>query len=250
MRCSATRAWLEISVGKIFKTRLDPMRSAAVNFLMPGTALALVLAIGALAPSRLQAQQIYRIVGPDGRVTFSDRSPPSPANGVRTGEASAARPPGNAALAGLAGLPYELRQVALKYPVVLYTADNCAPCAAGRALLASRGVPFSEKTVTTAADMDALQRLSGGSSLPFLTLGSQRFNGFSDAEWTEFLSAAGYPTSSALPAGYRLPAPAPLVAVAAAPAGDAMPAGPVKPAPAERPAAPPVGGTNPSGIRF
>lgn len=183
-------------------------------------------------------------------MTFSDRSPTLSTNSVKTGDGSAARPPGDAAPAGLAGLPYELRQVALKHPVVLYTAENCAPCAAGRALLANRGVPFSEKTVTTAADKDALQRLSGGYSLPFLTLGSQRLNGFSGIEWTEFLSAAGYPKSSALPTGYRLPAPAPLAAVAAAPAGDTMPANSVKPTPAERPAAPPVGGTNPSGIRF
>lgn len=246
MRCFATRVWLEISVGNICKTKLNPVRSAAVNFLVPGTLL-LALAIGSLAPSLLQAQQIYRIVGPDGRVTFSDRSPTLSANGVKTGEGSAARPPDSAAPAGL---PYELRQVALKYPVVLHTAENCAPCAAGRAMLASRGVPFSEKTVMTVADKDALQRLSGGSLLPFLTLGSQKLNGFSGIEWTDLLSAAGYPKSSALPSGYRLPAPAPLVAVAEAPAGDAMPAGPVKPAPAERPAAAPVGGANPSSIRF
>lgn len=223
------------------------MRLAAVNSVMPAI---LALATGLLASLPLQAQQIYQTIGPDGQVTFSDRSPPSSANAVRRSEGSIARPPGNAAPVVL---PYELRQVALKYPVVLYMADSCAPCAAGRALLAGRGVPFSEKTVTTAADKDALQRLSGGSLLPFLTIGGQRLNGFSNAEWTEFLSAAGYPKSSTLPAGYRQPAPAPLVAVAqvvALPAADAMPADTVRFAPAERPASPPIGRTSPSGIRF
>ena len=223
------------------------MRSNAVNFLMPKPLLILMLAIGSLAPPLLQAQQVYRMVGPDGRVTFSDRSPPPSASIVKVGEANAGGAPGNAAPAGL---PFEWRQVALKYPVVLYTADNCAPCAAGRALLTSRGVPFSEKTVATAADTDALQRLSGGSSLPILTIGSQRLNGFSDMEWMEFLNAAGYPKSSVLPPSYRPPAPASLVAVAAAPAAEPLPASPARPLPAARPVQPPVNSTNPSGIKF
>lgn len=224
------------------------MRSNSVDFLMPKTLLAFILAIGSLTPPLLQAQQVYRIVGPDGRVTFSDQAPARPVNGTKFGEAKSGGTPG---MAASAGLPFELRQVALKYPVVLYTADNCAPCTAGRALLTSRGVPFNEKTVATAADTEALQRLSGGSSLPFLTIGSQQLNGFSDVEWMEFLSAAGYPKSSVLPPSYRPPAPAPLVVVAAAPAAEATPASPViKSAPAARPVQPPVSSTNPSSIKF
>ena len=223
------------------------MRPNAANFLKPKALLIAMLAVGSLASPLLQAQQVYRIVGPDGRVTFSDRSPPTSANSAKVGEANAGGAPVNAVPAGL---PFELRQVALKYPVVLYTGDNCAPCAAGRALLTSRGVPFSEKTVATAADTDALQRLSGGSSLPFLTIGSQQLNGFSDVEWMEFLSAAGYPKSSVLSSRYRPPAPAPLVAAATAPAGEATPASPARTPPAARPVQPPVNSANPSGIRF
>ena len=221
------------------------MKLNAINFSMPKAQLIFLLAISSLAPQLLLAQQVYRIVGPDGRVTFSDRSPPTSANSGKSVEGNAGGASNNAAPASL---PFELRQAALKYPVVLYTGDNCAPCAAGRALLTSRGVPFSEKTVATAADTDALQRLSGGSSLPFLTIGSQQLNGFSDVEWMEFLSAAGYPKSSVLPSSYRSPAPAPLVAMAAAPAGQAMPAGVLKPA--ASPVPQPVNNTNPSGIRF
>ena len=226
------------------------MKLNAINFSMPKAQLIFLLAIGSLAPQLVVAQQVYRIVGPDGRVTFSDRSPPVAASGARVGEANAGSTLSNPAPTGL---PFELRQVALKYPVVLYTGDSCAPCAAGRAMLTSRGIPFSEKIVTTAADTDALQRLSGGASLPFLTIGSQQLNGFSDVEWTEFLNAAGYPKSSVLPSSYRPPAPMPLVAVAAAPAGQTVPvegAGAARPAPAARLAQPPANSANPSGIRF
>ena len=187
------------------------------------------------------AQPIYRIVGSDGKVTFSDK-PPAETKAKVT------------AAAGVSGggvasssLPFELRQVAQKYPVTLYTGENCGPCQSARSMLITRGVPFFEKTVTTVEDSQALQRFSGENSLPFATLGSQQLKGFSDAEWTQFLNAAGYPTASVLPSSYRQPAATPLVAVAAAPSATAASA-PVRaaaPAPQPAPAA-----ANPSGIRF
>jgi len=220
------------------------MKPGKLHFL--ATPALLALAALAAVPA-LQAQQVYRIVGPDGKVTFSDRLPAADAGAnARPGGASGAAP-GSAAAQGL---PYELRQVALKYPVVLYTSESCAPCVAGRSLLTSRGIPFSEKTVTTAADSQALQRLSGETSLPFLTIGSQQLKGFSDTEWTEFLNAAGYPKSSVLPTSYRAPAPAPLVTAAPAPA--AAPAGSAEPKATQGipSVLPPPSPGNPAGIKF
>lgn len=213
------------------------------------TRIALVIAtlsLGAALP--VAAQGVYRIVGPDGRVTFSDKPPPASnaAPAARTGAASPA--------AGGAALPFELRQVVSRYPVVLYTGNDCAPCNSGRNMLNARGIPYTEKTVTSQEDIEALKRLAGEASLPFLTIGAQRLRGFSDTEWTQFLNAAGYPAQSALPAGYRRAAPSPLVAVTqAAPAGAAAPAaadaGAQAPtAPAEIPVEAPA--NNPAGIRF
>ena len=214
------------------------------------TRIALVIAtlsLGAALPAA--AQGVYRIVGPDGRVTFSDQPPPASA------AAPTARPGSTSAAAGGgAALPFELRQVASRYPVVLYTGNDCAPCNSGRNLLNARGIPYTEKTVTTADDAEALKRLAGEASLPFLTIGGQRLRGFSDAEWTQYLNAAGYPAQSALPPGYRRAAPSPLVAVTAvAPAGGGAPsasdAGAQAPAaPAEVPVEAPA--NNPAGIRF
>ena len=227
------------------------MKSSALCFSASRALLALVLAAGALASWQAQAQQVYRIVGPDGKLTFSDRPPPASASNSRTSEASA---PGSTGNPAPAGLPFELRQVALKYPVVLYTGDNCAPCGAGRSLLTSRGVPFSEKTVTTAADTEALQRVSGEASLPFLTIGSQQLKGFSDAEWTQFLNAAGYPKASVLPSGYRMPAAVPLVTAAPLPAaptsGESNASKAAMKTPAARPVQAPADSSNPAGIKF
>ena len=103
--------------------------------------------------------QVYRITGPDGRVTFSDKPPPEPS---AKNAAAAPTVPMQGAGSGnaTAALPFELRQVAAKYPVTLYTGPNCGPCGSGRALLASRGIPFSEKLVASNEDIDALKRLS------------------------------------------------------------------------------------------
>jgi glutaredoxin len=227
------------------------MKSNALCFWALRALLALVATGSFLASPLSQAQQVYRIVGPDGKVTFSDRPPPPSASNAKVSEAPAANAAGEAASDSL---PYELRQVARKYPVVLYTTDNCGPCGAARSMLTSRGVPFSERTITTVQDNAALLRLSGEASLPFLTIGSQQLKGFSDAEWTQYLNAAGYPKSSALPASYRLPAPAPLVTLdatsAARPASEGAQAGTVRKTPEARPVQPPVTGSNPAGIKF
>ena len=189
------------------------------------------------------AQQVYRIVGPDGRVTFSDQ-PPLDA-GSKPAQVA---PATGSASAGGAGLPFELRQIASKYPVTLYTGAECGPCGAGRAFLMSRGIPFAEKTVTTFEDGQALQRLTGSSSLPWVTIGGQQIKGYSDAEWGQFLDAAGYPARSALPASWKNPAASPLVAVQqrAAPMPAKLAETPPEPA-AARPSAP---GDNPAGIKF
>ena len=201
------------------------------------TCLALLLvAAGAMA------QPIYRNVDKNGKVTFSDRAPAASTE-------PAAAPQGASAPANTAGLPYELRQVAQRYPVTLYTSEDCAPCSAARTLLTTRGIPFDERTVKSNEEIEALQRLSSQSSLPLLTIGSQQLKGYADNEWSQYLDAAGYPKSNSLPAGYRNGPARPLIA-----AQQAAPA-PRAATPAAQPAPPPAapsdpGAGNPAGIKF
>jgi glutaredoxin len=221
------------------------MHSSTVDFLISKSALTAIVLAAGLAWPLAQAQQVYRIVGPDGKVTFSDRAPLT-ASDARVSETAAKGTGG----AGAAGLPFELRQAAQKYPVLLYTGNNCGTCDTARALLNNRGIPFNEKTITTQQDAEALKRLSGEAALPSLSIGSQQLKGFSDVEWTQFLNAAGYPARSVLPASYRPPAPTPLVAVAAAPAASASSAPKSATKSASVPAETPVTSPSPSGIRF
>ncbi|WP_145759121.1 glutaredoxin family protein [Variovorax atrisoli] len=206
------------------------------------TGLALVLvAAGAMA------QPIYRQVDKNGKVTFSDRAPSASTEPAPAGQPGSSPP----STANTAGLPYELRLVSQRYPVTLYSGDECGPCGAARTLLTTRGIPFEERTVKSNADVEALQRLSNQNALPLLTIGSQQLKGFSDVEWSQYLDAAGYPKSNSLPAGYRNGPIRPLVAQQATPAPRAAEA----PAPAAQPVPPPPASSeptpsNPAGIKF
>lgn len=212
------------------------------------TALQLINGFAALLLAGTAQAQLYRSVGPDGRVTYSDR-PPATANSKPAASSAAGAAGGGST--DIASLPYELRQVSQRYPVTLYVSKDCVPCNSGRNLLINRGVPFSEKTISTNDDIEALQRLAGGdASVPLLTIGGQQLKGFSDADWSKYLDAAGYPKTSQLPSSYRPPVATPLVVkqAAATPATTAPAAS--EPEPATPSIAPERSISNPAGIRF
>lgn len=221
--------------------------------------------IAALLAGPAAAQTVYKIIGPDGRVTFSDQPPSQPAQPAPAPRPGAKAPPGAPAAVvpytpgaaaggggggggGNAALPFELRQAAARYPVTLYTAPGCGPCLSGRALLSGRGVPFAERTVTTNDDIEALKRIAGVASLPLLTVGGQQVKGYSESEWGQYLDAAGYPKTSQLPPRWLPSQARPLVELQAAPAPRAP-----EPAPAPASPPPPAPGAdedNPAGIKF
>lgn len=215
----------------------------------PLTAPLLASLLMTLACAGAHAQGVYRIVGPDGKVTFSDRPPAE-------GNAQPARMTGTAPASANDNLPASLRQVASRFPVTLYTGNDCTPCTSARTFLTSRGIPFTERTVTSNEDIAALQKLSNNTSLPFGTIGNQHLIGFSEGEWSQYLDTAGYPQQSQLPRNYRAPTPKPLVAVkaaepAASPASASAP--PAATNSRVRPPAPVNEGpspSNPAGIRF
>jgi glutaredoxin len=203
------------------------------------SALAAFAASLVLLATPSQAQ--YKIIGADGKVTYSDREPSANDGRVTALGARAAVQPAEP------DLPFELRQIAAKYPVTLYTASGaCEPCVLARQLLKQRGVPFSERQVVTDDDSAALERISGSRDVPTLVIGSQVMRGLSSEAWISYLDAAGYPRESRLPASYQYRPATPIVErrEPAVTRGAAAPA-PVAP---QAPAiAAPAG---PGGIRF
>ena len=210
-----------------------PGRFAAQSAVFPRWALLIVgLACGA-------AQAQYKVVGPDGKITYTDRAP-SAADGKAT-------PLASRSAAGVAevALPSELRPVVARYPVTLFvTGAACEPCNSARQLLRQRGIPFVEKLVVTPEDSDALEKLSGGRDAPTLTLGAQTLRGLSGELWNSYLDAAGYPRESRLPSNYQYPAATPLTERREAAAARATPAREAATEPPPPPTAPTPGGVN------
>lgn len=211
---------------------------------LPPTLRLPVLVAALLLSTTAPAWAVYKIVGPDGRVTFTDIPPQG---GTKATEvAPGTGPAGDDA----ARLPPELQRIVARNPAVLYTTPHCPACDDARDLLRHRGIPFTEKTISSPEDASAYKQLSHGADrLPLLTLGSAALTpGFDRGIWEQALSHAGYPEASRLPPNYHWTPPAPLTRAAS----EAMPRpGPL--APALRPTEPPKPAPSPKappGFRF
>ena len=144
----------------------------------------------ALAATALPAAALYKVVNPDGSVTYTDRPPVDNTSRITTMSRSG-RPAANAPPE--AALPAGLREAAQRWPVTLYTAVECSACEGSRQWLAQRGIPYAEKRVLTEEDALALERIVGGRSVPSLSIGAQPLRGFSETDWVAYLDVAGYP---------------------------------------------------------
>jgi glutaredoxin len=160
----------------------------------------------------------YKWIDKDGRVGFGD-SPPRDAKSVQRLDMR-----GGENVDASKDFPYELRRAAERFPVTLYTASSCQPCDLARTFLRNRGIPYSERTVSTENDAEELKRISGGIRLPAMAVGRQVQVPFDPDAWTSTLDAAGYPRGSMLPRSYQPAAPQPLAARAAEPEKSSEPA--------------------------
>ncbi len=201
----------------------------------------------------------YKYVGPDGRVTYSDQPPPA---GIRTVEQKKL---GSTVASSTAALPFAVQQARTQFPVTLYTGEKCVPCEDARNYLRNRGVPFSERTVSSNEDLALFKQQSPDGTVPVIAVGARRSSGFSQAAWSGLLDDAGYPQTSLLPRDFQNVAPTPLspntrlpaqavgTAAGSSPAPQAQSRGPASVpgggVPAAQPAAPPPASA-PSGFRF
>ena len=221
---------------------MSTLRASFARLACRAAAPTIAVTVGLLAAATPALAQ-YKVVGPDGKVTYTDRPTAADAgaqvlplrrDGLPSTSATNAGPP----------LPTELRALVARFPVTLFTSSDCSPCDTGRKLLQQRGIPYSEKLVGSEDDIAALQRLSGGRTVPALTVGGQAMRGYLESDWLATLDLAGYPRESKLPRGWQAPPPAPLVARTPVEV-------PVANAPAARqPAEPVVSPSGSTGIRF
>jgi glutaredoxin len=139
------------------------------------------------------AQQLYRWTDETGRVHITDTPPPANARNIqqkKAPRAGAAEPQ----------QPYALAQAVREYPVSLYTAPSCKePCAAARAMLNKRGVPFKEVQVSDEESAEELKKISGAHDVPTLVVGRSVHRGYLQDGYGALLDAARYPRAGLLP---------------------------------------------------
>ena len=202
--------------------------------------LGIVLLLGTAAP----AWAVYKVVGPDGSVTFTD-VPPSSAHAAVVPDVAATP---------ASELPRHLRELQRNAPVVIYTTPDCKACDAGVQLLRKRGIPYAEKTIVTPQDAQALKAMDPSMELPLLSVaGVDLSPGLNSGAWEQALNAAGYPRRSELPGSYRFAIPQSLVPAqsgAPAPGAAPVPAPSRAAAPAQPPVVAPPDPNAPPGFKF
>jgi hypothetical protein len=195
---------------------------------MKTTAIAMALA---LAAGPLAAAQLYRWVDENGRVEWRDTPPPASAKKFEKRDVS-----GNTIETST--LPYSVQQAVKNYPVTLWTFDCGDPCNVASAHLAKRGIPHTVRYSNK--EPEVLKKLTGGTEVPVLLVGSTQLKGYLETSWDAALDNAGYPRTP--PPGMKPQGkvaesskgaePAKGKEPAAKPAGDAAPKG--SPAPAAK----------------
>ena len=146
--------------------------------------LALLLACASAA----HAQEIFRWVDKDGKVHYGDTlPPPAEVKNVQTKKI-------NDSVIEQDAMPFAVAAAVKNNPVTLY-ANNCGEsCNEAKALLARRGIPYTEKNPASDPDAaTALKALVGALQVPTLTIGANTLQGYEEGGWTTALTAAGYP---------------------------------------------------------
>ena len=148
----------------------------------------LICAVAALAVSCAWAQStVYRWIDKDGKVQFTDSPPPTEAKSVTQKRMGGG-------YVDDSQLPFATQMASKRHPVTLYTSSDCGDlCAQGRSLLSRRGVPYAERNAQASqADQEALKKLAGSLSVPFLVVGESNVRGFDEDSWNAALDSAGY----------------------------------------------------------
>jgi glutaredoxin len=153
-------------------------------------ALLALLIGGILASAVPVAKTLYKSVGPDGRIAYSDRPP---AGGRIEKTMKFDNLPGSALPASAASYVEQLRRMrASSTPstpstptsgAVLYSATWCGYCKQAKAYLASKGIAYQEIDIDTKDGMAAFAQAGGGKGVPLLLAGGQRVQGFSPAAY-------------------------------------------------------------------
>lgn len=143
----------------------------------------MLLLCGLLVTTTPVAQDLYKSVGPDGRIVYSDKPP---AKGRIEKTMKFENLPSSALPASAFSYVEQLRKLRASSSankptkaVVLYSAAWCGYCKKAKAYLADKGITYQEIDIDTDGGMIAFAQVGGGNGVPLLLAGGQRVQGFS-----------------------------------------------------------------------
>ena len=142
--------------------------------------LAAILVFSAVFSTASLAQNLYKSIGPDGKVVYSDRPPTEgrlektmqfknlPSSSLSTDQLEKMRR-NNAG--PQAAIPSD--------QAVIYTTAWCGYCKRAKTYMSSKGISYREVDIETAHGLAAYAKAGGSKGVPFLQYRGQSVQGFS-----------------------------------------------------------------------
>ena len=154
-----------------------------------GRAAATMLALAVLM-SLAGAQTLYKSVGADGKVVYSDKPPTGVGmdKALKLDNLPVSVVPGAEPRAAPQGPAPTAPAAAPRGDVVLYMATWCGYCKAAKAYLAQKNIAYRELDVDTPAGKAAFAQI-GGRGVPVLLTNGQRLSGFSAQSYDAVFAA-------------------------------------------------------------
>lgn len=147
----------------------------------------MLMILALMMPALGHAATVYRSVGPEGQVIYSDKPP---ADGKVERTLSFSNLPATPMPESVRKYRDELEKSMQKRltdagrfrssgQAVLFSAKWCGYCTRAKGYLAEKKIPYQEFDIDTADGMRALVEAGGGRSVPVLLWDNQRVQGFS-----------------------------------------------------------------------
>lgn len=160
--------------------------------------LLLPLSLFCLLALPVSAADLYKLVGPDGKITYTDKKPANQGQSknvvtVIHAKVSDFNPP-----PGLGNLTARTKTYAANRSgsstasggLRVYTASWCGYCKREKAFLKKRNVDFEEIDIDTPQGQQEYAAI-GGNGVPVSIANGKRMDGFTEAAMEQFLNEAG-----------------------------------------------------------
>ena len=150
-----------------------------------------------IAAATVHAEALYKVIGADGRVTYTDRPP---ADGKSTtvlqfADAPTSKLPESvlkyqAELAkGMQNRLAQAKKLDTGGPATLFSASWCGYCTQAKAYLRNKGIVFRELDIDTPDGGRAYFEAGGQRGVPLILADGKRLSGFSSGAYDHFFAA-------------------------------------------------------------